>query len=81
MKQFRMDNTSGFSQSELDTLNAAFEAEAAGITDPDHLKFIADSISNRADDILKAEHYDDMKAIDDDIEAAEKQFHVTGEGA
>ena len=81
MKQFRMDNTEGFSQSELDTLNAEFDREADGITDLDHLKHIADSISNHAEDILKAEHYDDMKAIDDDIEAAEKQFHVTGEGA
>ena len=52
VKQFRMDNTSGFSQSELDTLNAAFEAEAEGVTDPDHLKHIADTVSNRADDIL-----------------------------
>ena len=43
-RQFRTDNTDGYSQSDLNTLNAEFERRAAQVTDPDQRQRISEQV-------------------------------------
>uniref|UniRef100_A0A6H2A1K7 Uncharacterized protein n=1 Tax=viral metagenome TaxID=1070528 RepID=A0A6H2A1K7_9ZZZZ len=44
MKQFRQDNTAGFTDSEIEEMNTEYENQTKGITNPDELKHTAELI-------------------------------------